>query len=181
MEEAVGHLGRSMAERIPQEINSAAVFLVLPPGETEKLKLEESVKIENREGEPTPVVLQLRTPKENRFKRVLNWTQEHERALSPGESAEFEIFVYHFGDRQVNGTLRLADYPKSWRIVPKVAEIVLKPMDRKRVALSIHRPEDDAGGENHWLEWEFSSGKRTSANHFSAHLCARIIDPESSQ
>jgi len=180
VEESVGHLGRSLGTSAPEELTSAAVFLFLPEGETDRLDLQPRAKIEEREGDTSPIVLQLRAPDSNRMKRVLGWTQEHERTLKQGEKAEFEIFVYNFGEEPIKGELRLTNSPEGWEIETDRSDLEVSPMDRGRVVVSLHRPEDDRGGEDNWLEWAFVSEEPADEGADPPCLAFRIIDPESS-
>ena len=115
------------------------------------------------------------------MKRVQGWTQEHERTLAPGEKGDFEVSVYNFGDRTVKGTLELSDSPTGWTIDLKDSEIELEPMDRSRIEVAIHRPEQDRGGEDNWLEWVFIPQGIPDNEFEKSWLAARIIDPSSTK
>ncbi|MCA9439665.1 MAG: hypothetical protein KC964_02585, partial [Candidatus Omnitrophica bacterium] len=181
VEKAVDHFGRTIGTEAPQLLNSGAVFLVLPLGGVDSLPLKPREGIEWKSGEPNSVVLQLRTPSANRMKRVQGWTQEHERTLAPGEKGDFEVSVYNFGDRTVKGTLELSDSPTGWTIDLKDSEIELEPMDRSRIEVAIHRPEQDRGGEDNWLEWVFIPQGIPDNEFEKSWLAARIIDPSSTK
>lgn len=174
VKETIGHLGRSFGNKIPEQLTSAAVFLILRSGEADKLDLEHRPHIDWKGGDPVPIVLQLRTPDENKMKMVSGWTQEHVRTLRPGEKGEFEIDVYNFNHGKVTGTLRLVESPEGWQVEPKEVDLRLDIMDRKRIPITVLRPGEEAGGEENWLEWEFSGPEPSSEN---PRLAVRVIDP----
>ncbi len=67
--------------------------------------------------------------------------------------------------------------PPGWEVLPPIADLSLEPMERKRVLLSLHRPLEDRGGEDRWLEWEFLPQSSENPHPSPARLAARVIDP----
>ncbi len=124
------YLGRGMA-KTPEHLTSAAVYVLLPEGAAEQLPLRRVPLSEHRAGAPSPVVLQLVLPWEDRIKRANGWTQEYYRALPAGEEAAARIAVYNFGGGPVRGEVRVEKLPESWTWSPRHWRVDLEPMERK--------------------------------------------------
>jgi hypothetical protein len=179
VEGVVSHLGRSLGSQVPAKLTSAAVFLLLPVGETDRLELKKNSPGEWSPGSPSAVVLQLRASDTNRIKRVVGWTQEHERTLQPGERLNMEVCVYNFGNQGTVGELRLVSVPEGWEASPNRFDVGLASGERKRLPITVHRPEHDKGGDDCWLEWEFLPESGPGQEREKAVLAARFIDPSS--
>ena len=155
------YLGRPLGKETPQELVSSAVFICMPPGESEKLPLSPTApSSEYREGAASPIVLQLQTPGSKPIKRMESWTQEHERGFEPGSSPELLFIAYNFAKNTLSGTVRLEEIPEGWNLEPDSWEVSLKPMDRIeiRAKLTVPPSADDSEMDN-WIGIRADFGK----------------------
>ena len=138
------YLGRPLGNQPPDTLTSKTVFLVLPPGEADKLLLRTVPMPAYREGSPCPVVLQAHMPHAETVIRQEAWTQEPDYALAPGHDAEIEIHAYNFSEKQVEGSVDVASLPDGWTLSPRHWEVALDPMERAclKAILRTQAPED---------------------------------------
>jgi hypothetical protein len=97
VEKAFDYLGRELPAAEKFQLAAPPVFLVLPPGGSRELSIEPPpAKPAFRAGQPVPVVLQLLAKTD--FKRS---------AFVLDESRQLRLAAYNFGDKPVQGTLKL--------------------------------------------------------------------------
>jgi len=150
VEEVFDYLGRSKGDRIPSVLESAPVFILLPPGESRKLDLEKPPGSRWRPGTPSPVVLQLQLPRTLIKKvEVEKWAGVHEYIVDPEKEIELRFFAYNFSPHRVKGAVVLEHLPRAWRLTPREWKIEIASMDRaefravlKRSAASADRNAD---------------------------------------
>jgi hypothetical protein len=136
------YLGRSLGAGAPVRLQSAPVFVLMPPGEARNLALETPPAPSGyRTGAPSPIVLQLRVP-DGATTRVAErpWSQIYERTCKAGGEQVLEIFAYNFGDRPAGGTVLVEHVPPSWQLTPRRAVVTLEPMERRRLAFRLVVP-----------------------------------------
>ena len=135
VEAVFDHLGRSLGKTPPPTFGPEPVFVVMPPGTSQKLKLEPPPrKSPHRKGEPSPVVLQVSLPAQT----VNLGSQSHE--IEPGTESELPLFVYNFSERPVSGTLKLEEAPSNWQVRVASEPIRIAPLDREKVQASVILP-----------------------------------------
>jgi hypothetical protein len=137
IEAAFDYLGRSLGKQVPETIDSAAVFLLLPLNEAQKLPLEAppspSVFLT---GEPSSIVLQLQMPHTD---TVLD---EQAHMVEPGVETDLTIFVYNFSDKPVSGVITLESLPLGWKLEPDSWQVTIEPMGRKQLIAHFTMPVD---------------------------------------
>ncbi|MDX9971485.1 MAG: hypothetical protein RBU21_00705 [FCB group bacterium] len=139
VEAAFDYLGRPLAGT-PEELCSAAVYLVLPKGEADKLTLAKPAASAYREGAPANVVLQLQWPQAQVSGRTEGWTQEHDCQAAPASETAFRVYVYNFGSAPAKGALAFGELPEGWSVAPSGKEVEVAPMERARVDLRLRTP-----------------------------------------
>jgi len=166
VESVFDYLGRPIGSRVPSRLTSAAIFVLLPSGQADRLSLETVPLSTFRRGAPSPVVMQLRMPRSATVYRKEAWTPEHERSARPGEETAFAICVYNFGDVPASGVIRLDAAPAGWQVTPKQWNVSLSPMGRKTVSGVFQMPADPSGRQapslDNWFRFksDFGSGAR---------------------
>ena len=147
IERVYDYLGRTPGKGIPQDIGPAAIFVVLPKGAAEKLPLEPALcSSAFRSGTVSPVVLQLQMPHtEIRLKE-----QAHGIVLN--NQTSLDIFAYNFSNGTVNGTIRVENVPKGWKLTPDRWEIEIEPMEQKRLPLALTATSVESNkADGNWL------------------------------
>ncbi len=133
--EAYDLLGRSLGKQVPRTLQPAAVFLLLPPGEADRLELAKPPACAPwRDGEPTSIVLQLSMPAD--AARLA--TQSYE--VEPGVRTDLPLLVYNFGPRPVTGRLSVEQAPANWQVQVDAEPMQIQPLDRLVVPASVTLP-----------------------------------------
>ncbi|MBN2310306.1 MAG: hypothetical protein JXR94_15130 [Candidatus Hydrogenedentes bacterium] len=173
VESVFDYLGRPLGAEVPSELRSAAVFVVLPPGEAGKLPLQAVPAAAYRQGEPSRVVLQLEMPRSSVALRREGWTQAHEYTLAPGSETAFSLCAYNLGDEPVKGTISVTNLPAGWEIAPDHWDIAIEPMTRQRLSARMGIPASGVYDEACWIR---AAGDFGSAGH--ATLAFRVVPPD---
>jgi hypothetical protein len=135
VEAAFDHLGRSLGTKPPETLGPGATFVLLPPTESGKLKLEAPPELSpRRDGEPSPVVLQLSLPVQSSRLDI----QSHE--IEPAEETELPLYVYNFGQKRVSGMLTVEEAPVNWQVRVAAGPVQIDPLDRQRVPATVTMP-----------------------------------------
>jgi hypothetical protein len=165
------YLGRSLAPALPAGLTPSAIFVVLPKGEAEMLKLERppDLSLSRGEGVPPlsrgqdagdtrgqdalaticPVVLQLQMPAP-----TIDLKQQA-HLVPAGTPVDLALFAYNFSDSKVSGTVA-AQTPAGWETTPANWTIDLDPMERKPLPARILIPSAQTGAE--WIRWNGDFG-----------------------
>jgi len=155
------YLGRSLSAKTPEQLSSAAHFVVLRSGDAEKLPLEPPKASEFRGGTPSSVVLQLRMPPaEKTDLSEQPWAEVHAHLVEADKPVNLELYAYNFGNKTTRGTIQFGSIPSGWKISGDRFEIALAPMQRKRLACqAIRHANTGKGGADSWfkLRGEFSN------------------------
>ncbi len=131
------YLGRPIPSGVPATLESNAVFLILPENEADKLSLEAPRRGEWREGEASPVVLQLEMAERTVVDKTQGWTPQYERALDPGVSAEMRILVYNLSKEPVVGKVAFEDPPQGWTLGTREWTVSVPPLERAVCATNL--------------------------------------------
>jgi len=130
------YLGRPIGGKMPEEINSAAIFVLLPKDNALKLPMEPPPRCSGpRSGRASPVVLQIQIPH-----TATNLEQQAHTVTD--KETNLEIFVYNFSDATVSGTVTVENIPDGCKLTPDRWEITVEPMEQKRIDGRISRNED---------------------------------------
>ncbi len=124
-------LGRSLGSRVPQEIGSAPLFVVLKAGDAAQLPLKSPPESTYRSGHPSPIVLQLQLPPAP--KRTLAeqpWAEVHEHVVPEVLPVDLNLYAYNLADQPVQGTVRFEQVPTGLEFSHQKWEVALEPMDR---------------------------------------------------
>jgi len=142
------YLGRPIGKTLPQKMDTAAVFIVLAKGDAEKLSLEQlSEPSSFRQGESSPIVLQLQMPQS-----ATNLDLQAHRVPSEQET-NLDIFVYNFGNIKAGGIVSVERVPTGWQMTPQQWEVTLEPMERKALSISVTIPADVNGAaKGGWIK-----------------------------
>ncbi len=156
------YLGRSRGTEVPGVLGSAPIFVLLEPGDAQKLKLQKPKLAPYREGEAVPVVLQLQVPKRaTRQVTVRPWALEYDYVVAPEKDIELPLFIYNFSETAVEGTVTVDRIPKAWRLAPDRWAISLGPMERKKLPARCRRPTGKKGDKtaDTWIGLRGEFGK----------------------
>ncbi|MBN1846366.1 MAG: hypothetical protein JW810_11825 [Sedimentisphaerales bacterium] len=159
------YLGRSRGRQPPDRLTSSVVFILLPPGQAQKLALEPPPAVSPyRTGAPSPVVLQVQLPGASRVRfEEKQWSEGYVYGLKPDEPTELTFYAYNFGPSPVKGTVAVESIPDGWQMTPRLWPIAVESMQRQkfsgRFLLSSAAAEADAGN---WirLRGDFDQGGR---------------------
>ncbi len=159
IERVYDYLGRSVGEAAPARLRSAPVYVVMPEGEADRLQdmadnAEWRAAPESpwRDGDASPVVLQLHAPDAAIVGREIDWAPMHDYALAPGEH-EIAMRAYNFGDEIVSGAVEVAELPSGWNVAPASWKVELQPMERHEQRLQLTIPEPIAA-DGAWVSFE---------------------------
>ena len=156
------YLGRPTEPIPPAEITSAPLFVVLPEGETATLPLKTLPASEFRQGEPSPVVLQLDTPGLAPVIRNRAWTPEPERVFEPETPVVCELVVYNFANTRQRGTISVTGIPDGMTIAPDSWEVDLPAGERAVLTSQIEVHAAYTFSDSDWVvfQGEFASAGR---------------------
>ena len=131
----VDYLGRKIGESTPSTLGPEAVFIVLAPRAARDLRLEPVPPASPvRPGVPSPVVLQLVMP----HTATRLGSQAH--AVRAGAETTLAVHAYNFSSERVSGTVKLEHGPAGWNVAPATLDVTVKPMERKRLELTVTPP-----------------------------------------
>lgn len=139
-EKVIDYLGRTI--KLPSRLTSAPLFVLLPPGQAEKLPLQPATQHPAwRPGDASPVVLQLSWPR-SAVTRVedVKWSEGFAYAAKPGETMQFKLYGYNLGTNNAAGRLRFASQPARWETVLETTEFSAAPMERSELGGSLRIP-----------------------------------------
>ncbi|MBN1346011.1 MAG: hypothetical protein JXQ73_25210 [Phycisphaerae bacterium] len=154
------YLGRPRGKRVPSQLRSAPVFVVLSKGQAETLPLTRAPGSARREGAPSPVVLQLQMPRSATIMRKEAWTPEHERTVVPGKPADLRIVAYNFGGNPVGGAVAVEHLPDGWRLTPSRWEVRLEPMQRQETVMTLETPlASGSPQDDRWIRFRGELGE----------------------
>lgn len=157
VEAAYDYLGRPLEAKPPSELSPAAVFLVLPEGESKKLALSETPRTSLREGGASPIVLQFSAPDHPPVQRMMGWSPEAAYEFAPSTTVDATIVVYNLSDQPVTGSVQIDGAPQGWEAVPQAWDVQLDPGESASLPLRVTLPPDPsaAGG---WLDFHGDFG-----------------------
>ncbi len=157
------YLGRSLANEVPAQLQSAPRYFVLPRGEAEKLPLEALAKQSQfRPGKPSPIVLQVVMPPTSRIRvEDKNWSEGHAYQFASGQVRDLTLVAYNFSDRAFSGRVTIASLPTGWRLSPQSWDVNLEPMAREILKMEFHAAAGAA--EDGWVHLAGDFGAGTTA------------------
>jgi hypothetical protein len=138
------YLGRSLGTEVPEKLQPAPVFLVLPEGASEQLPLESPPPLGPvREGKASPIVLQLQLPR-SRVRKIegQGWSHGYEYAVKAGEKIELPIFVYNFSRESASGSIQVERLPEGARVDPGTWDVTVDPLQRVRIRATCQLTEE---------------------------------------
>jgi len=153
VEHAYDYLGRSL-RTTPSQLTSAPVFLLLKPGDAEKLPLARPRRAEFRPGRPCPVVLQLHMSRSTSVNvKQIPWASDYEHLVEPETETELPLYIYNFSDMRVSGRVAIEHLPANWKLTPDAWDVTLAPMGRVRLDTRFVMPkrESDKSSDN-WIK-----------------------------
>jgi hypothetical protein len=150
VEAAHDYLGRPLESRAPVDLSAAPVYLLLPAGSSDALKLR-SVTVETRRtGEASPIVLQFHAPGIEPVIRTVEWTQEAAYEFVPGTELKGNLTVYNLGNAKASGTLQMV-LQSSGETLPATSwDVALDPMSRQELSLHLTIP-SGSEPQDSWL------------------------------
>ncbi len=139
------YLGRRLDE-MPAELSGEALFVVLPAGQTDKVKLTTLAHSEKREDNICPVVLQVQMPHSAGMKvEPLPWSQGYEYRIDPDEPYKLRMFAYNFSSEPVKGTIKITGKPSGWKLDRETWNISIEPIQRELFEATLTIPADQDG------------------------------------
>jgi glycerophosphoryl diester phosphodiesterase len=140
-------MGRSLGSRWPDEIASAPVFVILPPGHASILPLTLPAPAATPPGPAaaSPLVLQALFPKNTRVAiEDKPWSGGYAYRVKTGEKTKFELCFYNFSDAKAGLSVSTNAVPDGWRLSTSRWDFDLAPMERVTATVEITCPEGSA-------------------------------------
>jgi len=139
------YLGRRLDE-MPAALAAEALYVILPAGQTDALKLTSVDRSLKREDQVCPVVLQVQIPRSAMVKIApLPWSQGYEYRIDPDKPYRLRMFAYNFGDESVKGAIQVVGKPSGWVLDRERWTVSVDPMGRKCFEATLTIPADQAG------------------------------------
>ncbi len=155
IEKVYDYLGRSLGEEVPRKLKSSAIFIMMPKGEAEKLPLQRLERSAWREGNPSPIVLQVQMPLETIMQRKeIQWAHEYEYFIGDKQEIEITIDIYNFSQDTAQGTLSVDLQPTVWSVEPKLWDVSLDSMERKQIKVSLTRLDQNSAQPETWIRMQ---------------------------
>jgi hypothetical protein len=131
---------------MPAELTGEALFIVLPAGQTDKLKLTTITRSEKRQDNVCPIVLQVQMPRIASMKiEPLPWSQGYEYRIDPDKPYHLHMFAYNFTNEPVKGAIRVTSKPSDWMLDKETWNISIDPMQRELFEVKLTIPADQNG------------------------------------
>jgi hypothetical protein len=125
------YFGRKLDE-MPAELGGEALFIVLPAGQTDKVKLTTLPRATKREDNVCPIVLQAQMPRSASMKiEPLPWSQGFEYQINPDKPYHLRMFAYNFSNESAKGTIRVTNKPSSWKLDRETWNLSIDPLQCK--------------------------------------------------
>ncbi|MEJ2701753.1 MAG: hypothetical protein P8Z79_04860 [Sedimentisphaerales bacterium] len=125
------YLGRQLDE-MPAELAGEALFIVLPAGQTNEVKLSSVERSARRVDRVCPIVLQVQMPRSTTMKIApLPWSQGYEYRIDPGQPYRLHMFAYNFGRESAKGTIRVENKPSGWVLDREQWTLSVDPAQRQ--------------------------------------------------
>jgi hypothetical protein len=139
------YLGRRLDE-MPVELSGEALFIVLPAGQTDKVKLATIARSKKREDNVCPIVLQIQMPHSASMKiEPLPWSQGYEYQIEPDKPYNLLMYAYNFSKETAKGTIRVAGKPSGWALDKETWNISVDSMQREPFEASLTIPAGQGG------------------------------------
>ena len=139
------YFGRKLDE-MPAELGGEALFIILPAGQTDKVKLTIVARSEQREENVCSVVLQVQMPRNASMKvEPLPWSQSYEYRIDPDEPYHLRMFAYNLTNEPVKGTIRVTDKPSGWTLDRETWNLSIDSMERELFETTITIPAGQDG------------------------------------
>ena len=146
VEAVYDYLGRSLGKKVPEEIDSAAIFVLIPKGDAQKLPLEPALRSGSlRGGKASPVVLQLQMP-------YSTTNLEQQAHIAAEQQTNLEIFVYNFSGTAASGMVTVEDAPDGCKLMPDRWQITVEPMERKRLDSRVSMQGGGGNSGGNWIK-----------------------------
>jgi hypothetical protein len=129
------YLGRYRGTESSTFLTSSPVIILLPVGEADRLVLSHCTLPVMREGNPSPVVLQLLMPQEQRQTTREGWTEVNDRVLSSSRENNLRIIAYNFSSKIVVGEIKVESASEGLVIEKGPWKVTLEPMERKETEI----------------------------------------------
>jgi hypothetical protein len=145
VEAVFDYLGRRLDE-LPAELSGEALFIVLPAGQTDKVKLTTIAHSKKREDNICPIVLQIQMPKIASIKvEPLPWSQGYEYRIDPDKPYHLRMFAYNFSSEPAKGTIQVTNKPSGWILDKETWSMSIEPMQRELFEAILTIPSDQDG------------------------------------
>ena len=145
IESVFDYLGRRLNE-MPAELSGEALFIVLPAGQTHKVKLTTIARPKKRKEKVCPVVLQVQMPRNFSMKiEPLPWSQGFEYQIDSDKPYLLRMFAYNFAKERVKGTIRVTGIPSGWALDRETWNLSIDPVQRRLFEASLTIPPDQDG------------------------------------
>ena len=139
------YLGRSLDE-MPAELSGEPLFIALPAGQTDKVKLTTVARSAKRQDSVCPIVLQVQMPHSTSMKiEPIPWSQGYEYQIEPDKPYHLHMFAYNFSGEQVKGTIRVTGKPSGWAIDKETWNISIDSMKRELFEATLTIPSGQKG------------------------------------
>jgi hypothetical protein len=135
------HYGRYIGTEIPEQLTGQAVFIILKPGELDKVTWQKQEHFAERAQKPYNVMLQLKMPKYTTVVGGPTWSSDCDHVIAPDVPRAIDIWAYNFGDTTVTGQVVTEELPFGFVLSPGTWNITIPPMGRVQLPTTATIPE----------------------------------------
>ncbi len=157
VEAAFDYLGRPLEARVPSELSAAPVYLVIPAGTSDALKLRTVESVPWRGGEASSVVLQFDVPGAEPVIRTVEWTQEAAYEFEAGAVVKANLTVYNLGVVKASGNIAINVSSQQGTGSADTREVTLEPMSSTELSVEVTIP-TDADTRDTWVMFKGDFG-----------------------
>jgi hypothetical protein len=147
------YLGRYIGTEIPEQLTGKAGFIILKPGELDKITLQKQEHFPEKALKPYNVMLQLKMLKSTTVNGGPAWSGVPDHVIAPNVPKAIDIWAYNFGDTTVTGQVVVEALPAGFVLSPGTWNVSIPPMGRVQLPATATIPANPnlAGNDENWF------------------------------
>ncbi len=143
------YLGRYLGTEIPQQLTGQAVFIILEPGELDKVDWEKQEHFGEKPQKPVNVMMQLKMPRSTTVEGGPMWSNVPDHVIAPNVPRAIDIWAYNFGDTTVTGQVIVDEIFTGCTLTPGTWNITIPPMGRVQLPATATIPANPNNIQQH--------------------------------
>jgi len=155
------YLGRYLGTEIPAQLTGQAVFVILKPGELDKVVWEKQEHFGEKPQKPVNVMMQLKMPKSTTVEGGPMWSSVPDHVIAPNVPTDIDIWAYNFSDTTITGQVVADEIPAGFILSPGTWNVTIEPMGRVQLpatAMILANPNNIQQHEN-WFRLKGDFGE----------------------